>query len=103
MADNSLDRVGEIQGELLMIWGRQDPHVPREGRTLIQSTLSDAGVLFTWHEFNAQHAFLRDEGYRYDPAAAFLCYHLVFELLHRKLGEGDLPARATGAPAETRH
>jgi carboxymethylenebutenolidase len=103
MSDNSLDRVGEIRGELLMIWGRQDPHVPREGRALIHSTLSDAGVLFTWHEFNAQHAFLRDEGHRYDPAAAFLCDHLVFELLHRKLGEGDVPARAVGAPAETRH
>ena len=25
---------------------------------------------FTWHEFNAAHAFLRDEGERYDPAAA---------------------------------
>ena len=24
--DDSLDRVGEIGGELLMIWGRQDPH-----------------------------------------------------------------------------
>ena len=32
MNDNTLDRVGEIKGELLMIWGRQDPHVPREGR-----------------------------------------------------------------------
>ena len=32
MNDNSLDRIPEIQGELLMIWGRQDPHVPLEGR-----------------------------------------------------------------------
>ena len=32
MNDDSLDRVGEIGGELLMIWGRQDPHIPREGR-----------------------------------------------------------------------
>ena len=22
---------------------------------------------FTWHEFNGQHAFMRDEGPRYDP------------------------------------
>ena len=28
MNDDSLDRIGEIKGELLMIWGRQDPHVP---------------------------------------------------------------------------
>jgi len=103
MNDNSLDRAREIRGELLMIWGRQDPHVPREGRALIQNTLTDAGVHFTWHEFNAQHAFLRDEGHRYDPAAALLGYQLVFELFHRRLGEGDLPDRAEGTPGETRH
>jgi carboxymethylenebutenolidase len=32
MNDNSLDRIPEIKGELLMIWGRQDPHVPADGR-----------------------------------------------------------------------
>ena len=36
--DDSLDRVREIRGEMLMIWGRQDPHVPREGRALIHNT-----------------------------------------------------------------
>ncbi|MEA2632203.1 MAG: carboxymethylenebutenolidase [Chloroflexota bacterium] len=102
MNDDSLDRIGEIQGELLMIWGRQDPHVPREGRALVHAALDDAGVRFTWHEFNAQHAFLRDEGYRYDPAAALLSYQMVLELFHRRLGEGDRP-EASVAAGETRH
>jgi carboxymethylenebutenolidase len=90
--DNSLDRVREIPGELLMVWGRQDPHVSREGRAAIYAGLADAGVSFTWHEFNAQHAFLRDEGYRYDPATARIGFELVLELFHRRLGEGDRPA-----------
>ena len=30
--DDSLARAGEIRGEMLMVWGRQDPHVPGEGR-----------------------------------------------------------------------
>jgi carboxymethylenebutenolidase len=99
--DNSLDRIGEIRGELLMIWGRQDPHVPREGRALIYNALSDAGVHFQWHEFNAAHAFLRDEGPRYDPAAARICYDMALELFKRRLGEGD---RHAAAPAtETKH
>lgn len=89
MNDDTLDRLPEIKGELLMIWGRQDPHIPREGRRLIQDALTDAAVHFTWHEFNAQHAFMRDEGPRYDPALAIQCYGLTFELFHRKLGEGD--------------
>ena len=29
---DSLQRAREIRGELLMIWGRQDPHIPTEGR-----------------------------------------------------------------------
>lgn len=102
MSDDSLDRLKEINGEMLMIWGKQDPHVPREGRALIYSALTDAGVNFTWHEFNAQHAFLRDEGARYDAELALKCYGLSLELFKRKLGEGDLPA-ATNAPQETKH
>jgi carboxymethylenebutenolidase len=98
MHDGSLARAGEIKGELLHIWGRQDPHVPFEGRTLIRSRLDEAGVRYQWHEVNAAHAFLRDEGPRYDAALASLCYGLVFELFHRRLGLGDL-----GETGENRH
>jgi carboxymethylenebutenolidase len=86
MKDDSLARAGEIQGELLHIWGRQDPHVPLEGRNRIHARLEEAGVNFRWLEVNGQHAFLRDEGPRYDPALARLCYEFVFELFHRRLG-----------------
>lgn len=92
MNDNSLDRMAEIKGEMLMIWGRQDPHVPGEGRALIYKKMTEAAITFTWHEFNGQHAFLRDEGPRYDPELARISYGLVLDLFRRKLGEGDLPA-----------
>src|SRR5262245_30718929 len=59
---DSLQRVRDIRGELLMIFGRQDPHVPVDGRLKIYQTLHQGGVNFTWHEFNAVHAFMRDEG-----------------------------------------
>jgi carboxymethylenebutenolidase len=72
--DDTLDRIPEIKGELLVVFGRQDPHVPREGRTTIYNALVDAGTNFTWHEFNAAHAFMRDEGARYDAAAARMVY-----------------------------
>ncbi|MBI4642064.1 MAG: dienelactone hydrolase family protein [Candidatus Tectomicrobia bacterium] len=85
MNDNTLERFGELRGEMLMIWGRQDPHVPQEGRELIYKTMKEAEVNFTWHEFNAQHAFMRDEGYRYNAALAQICYAMAFELFARKL------------------
>jgi carboxymethylenebutenolidase len=83
--DDSLARASEIHGELLHIWGRQDPHVPLEGRNRIKARLEEANVNFQWLELNGAHAFMRDEGYRYDPALAHLCYGWVFELLHRRL------------------
>jgi carboxymethylenebutenolidase len=101
--DNSLARIKELKGEMLMVWGRQDPHVPREGRGIIYNALADAGINFTWHEFNGQHAFLRDEGPRYDAELALTSYGLALELFKRKLGEGDLPAPESGAPKETKH
>ena len=84
-SDDSLRRAAEIRGELLFIWGRQDPHVPVEGRRRIFYVLHQAGTRFTWHEFNCEHAFMRDEGNRFDPAAARLGLGLAFELFHRAL------------------
>jgi carboxymethylenebutenolidase len=40
---------------------------------------------FSWHEFNAQHAFMRDEGERYDPALALRVYGMAVELFKRTL------------------
>ncbi|MDF2439551.1 MAG: carboxymethylenebutenolidase [Abditibacteriota bacterium] len=102
--DNSLDRLSEIKGEMLMIWGRQDPHVPREGRRLLYEAMSDAELNFQWHEFNAAHAFIRDEGPRYNPAAAQMCYSMALELFKRKLNGGDLLNRSTlEGSQEARH
>jgi carboxymethylenebutenolidase len=101
--DNTLSLAKDIRGELLLIWGRQDPHVPLEGRKKIYNALGELNVNFTWHEFNGQHAFIRDEGHRYDPVLAMQCYQMALELFHRKLGEGDLPVKPAGGAAESRH
>lgn len=66
--DDSLARMAELKAETLFVWGRQDPHVPYAGRELIRARLEAVGATYAWHEVNAQHAFLRDEGPRYDPA-----------------------------------
>jgi carboxymethylenebutenolidase len=89
MKDDSLARIPGIKGELLMVWGRQDPHVPQEGRDTIYRALNAAGTDFTWHEFNAQHAFIRDEGHRYDAALADIVFDLAFEVFDRRLLAGN--------------
>ncbi len=84
--DDSLARAAEIKGELLLVFGRQDPHVSQEGRALVYQTLAAAGVNFTWHEFNAAHAFLRDEGLRYDAELSRQALDLAVDLFRRTLG-----------------
>lgn len=85
MHDDSLARAGEIKGELLMVWGRQDPHIPTEGRMKILERLNQAGTRLNWHEVNGAHAFLRDEGMRYDAELARSTFGLALDLFRRTL------------------
>jgi carboxymethylenebutenolidase len=83
--NESLSRCGDIKGELCMIFGKQDPHVSSEGRDLIRTTMHTANLNFSWHELNAQHAFMRDEGERYDAALALQCYGMAIDFFQRTL------------------
>jgi carboxymethylenebutenolidase len=84
---HSMERLDDIKGELLMIWGKQDNHVPREGLDYIHKKLNETDITFTWHEFNAEHAFMRDEGDggRYDAQTAMIGYQLALNLFSRTL------------------
>ena len=65
----SLQRANEIRGRLLMVFGTEDPHVPVEGRAKIDEALRAAGVNFETKLYPCEHAFMRDEGPRFDPEA----------------------------------
>ena len=88
MQDDSLARAAEIRGDLMMAWGRQDPHIPTEGRMKLLARLNEAGVRLSWHEVNGAHAFLRDEGVRYDPELARSLLGLALDVFHRSLAVG---------------
>jgi carboxymethylenebutenolidase len=88
MHDNSMARAAEIKGELLMACGRQDPHIPTEGRMKVLERLNEVGAKLNWHEVNGAHAFLRDEGVRYDPELARSMFGLVLDLFHRTIAVG---------------
>jgi carboxymethylenebutenolidase len=83
--DDSLARAHEIKGELLHVWGRQDPHVPLEGRRKIQARLDEVNANYQWLEVNGAHAFLRDEGYRHDPELARLGLSWALAVFDRRL------------------
>ena len=79
----SLARAKEIGGELLLVFGTRDPHVSSEGRATIDSGLRGAGVRYKTVQFDAEHAFMRDEGPRYDPAATDAAIAASLDLFRR--------------------
>lgn len=85
-SDDTIERLKTADGSFFFVWGRQDPHVPVEGRRKIHQLLEDHERDFEWHEFNAAHAFLRDEGPRYNPALARVGMALMLRFLAEKVG-----------------
>ena len=79
----SLARAKEIRGELLMIFGTNDPHVPEPGRATIDRALRDSGVHYRTLLYPAEHAFTRDEGPRFDPEATDLAFAEMIGLFRR--------------------
>lgn len=79
----SLERAAEIEGELLMIFGALDPHVPEAGRAVIEDALKKAGVNFSITLYEAEHAFMRDEGARYDSEATDGAFGEAINFLRR--------------------
>ncbi|KAH9082058.1 dienelactone hydrolase [Lactarius deliciosus] len=96
--DDSLARVqaGELtgRGELVMIFGKQDTHVPRAGRDIIRKVLEDANVPVSFLEVQAQHAFIRDESSkgRWDAALTRSLFSFMIEVFERTVGR-DLGPR----------
>ncbi|TVQ07779.1 MAG: dienelactone hydrolase family protein [Leptolyngbya sp. DLM2.Bin27] len=78
---NTLERLGEISGRLLLIFGDQDPHVPAEGRATLLNALATAGVDHQSLIYPANHTFMRDDGYRYDPAATDAAWAKIIAFL----------------------
>ena len=85
----SLQRAGEIKGELLMIFGEADPHVPKEGHEKIRASLQEGGVKYRVKLYPAEHAFMRDEGPRYDPLCADLAFADMIQLFRSTFGESS--------------
>jgi carboxymethylenebutenolidase len=81
----SLERCHEMRGELLLVWGRNDPHIPAEGRSRIHRALDEAGVRFEARHYDAEHAFMRDVGPRHDPEATDRAFTAIVELFRRVL------------------
>lgn len=82
---DTLQRMSEVQGKVLMIFGTLDPHVPAEGRQTILQSLEASGVSHQVLIYEADHTFMRDDGPRFDPLATDLAWNEIVDFLKRNL------------------
>jgi len=66
---DSLSRASDIHGQLMIVFGSADPHVPAEPRAQTITALYAAGLDdVELHVYRGgEHAFMRDVGARHDP------------------------------------
>ncbi len=79
----SLQQASKIRGELLMVFGSNDPHVLSEGRDIVERGLRSAGVKHRIQLYPAEHAFMRDEGPRFDPECTDLAFADMIQLFRK--------------------
>lgn len=80
---DTIQRVQEIQGETLIVLGSQDRHTPENDRQTIKIALEKANIAHKIVTYEAQHTFMRDDGYRYDPVATTAAWSEIVVFLER--------------------
>ena len=80
---DTLARAAALRAPLLLVWGARDPHIPPEGRAKIHAALELAHARYETATFDAEHAFMRDEGPRYDPVATDAAFATMLAFFER--------------------
>jgi carboxymethylenebutenolidase len=84
---DTIQRISEIKGEMLIVLGTLDPHIPEGDRRTLIAALENAGVLHKVLLYEAEHTFMRDDGYRYDSAATTSAWAEIVAFFERIFGK----------------
>jgi carboxymethylenebutenolidase len=85
--DEHLERMEQLAGTHLYIWGGQDSIIPLEQRQRVITGMQQARKPYIEVEFgDADHGFFCDQRPSYDPAAAHVAWPLLLAFLREHLG-----------------
>jgi carboxymethylenebutenolidase len=80
---DTIHRVSEIKSEMLLVFGTLDPHIPEPDRQTLIKALENANIPHQVLMYEAEHTFMRDDGYRYDAAATTAAWAKIVTFLER--------------------
>ena len=76
-ACDTFAKISEMEAEFLMVWGRQDPHIPKEGRQKIYNELCDKDRFSHGMSSMLFMLLCAMKGDRYNPSLAAQGYQLA--------------------------
>jgi carboxymethylenebutenolidase len=77
---------GGIAGKLSLVFGAKDPHIPLEAISLVQAAFARSGSDYTISMYDGEHAFMRDEGPRWNPSETDRAYTNAIDFFRATLG-----------------
>ena len=77
---------GGIAGRISVVFGAKDPHIPLEAITKIQAAFAASGTQYEIAMYDGEHAFMRDEGPRWNPSETDRAYAHAVDFFRETLG-----------------
>ncbi|GAC1539049.1 MAG: dienelactone hydrolase family protein [Candidatus Velthaea sp.] len=80
---------GGLKGKMMLGFGATDPHVPLSAITRIQEAFARSGAAYFISMYDGEHAFMRDEGPRYNASETDRAYADAVAFFRETLGGID--------------
>jgi carboxymethylenebutenolidase len=77
---------GGIRGRMSLVFGARDPHVPLDAITTLQTAFAGSGSAYELSLYDGEHAFMRDEGPRWNPSETDRAYTNAVDFFRETLG-----------------
>ncbi len=77
---------GGIAGRISLVFGAKDPHIPLDAITRVQTAFAASGTDYQITMYAGEHAFMRDEGPRWNPSETDRAYADAVGFLRESLG-----------------
>ncbi len=76
---------GGIAGRVSLVFGTKDPHIPLDAITRVQAAFARSGTDYQLSFYDGEHAFMRDEGPRWNPSETDRAYAAAVDFLRESL------------------